>query len=94
MNNIKSFIQYKINENLSQSSKEDLKGLRDELVFINNYNVDIYSVIQILNELLTMNWTDILELREHINTNYSKDDKDELTLRIIDRYCSNIEDKE
>lgn len=92
LKHIKGFKEsYKINENISESSKDDLIDLKNELKFINEYNVEIYEVIEIVDKLLTMSWSEIEEWREHIDTNYTKDNKDKFILRLIDRYCSDTE---
>ena len=38
-----------------------------------------------------MNWEQIKEWRTHLITNYSTTKLEDFTLRLIDRYCSNIE---
>lgn len=84
----------RITETLSNSSIDDLNELKNELEFINNFNVEIYEVIELIEKLLSMSFNDIEDWREHIDTNSHKSQIDELTLRIIDRYCSDIEDNE
>jgi len=39
-----------------------------------------------------MTWEQIEEWREHLSTNSSLPEIDKFTLRLIDRYCSNIEE--
>jgi hypothetical protein len=90
--NISDVRSSKINENLSESSKDDLINLKSELEFVNEYEIEIYEVVEIIDKLLKMSWDEIEGWREHIDTNYTKGDKDKFTLRLIDRYCSNIED--
>ena len=82
----------RFNETLSGSSSNDLTDLKSELEFINEYDVKLYEVIEIIDKLLSMSFDEIEDWRDHIDTNAHKSKIDELTLRIIDRYCSDIED--
>ena len=79
-------------ESLAESSKNDLESFKIDLEFINRYDIETHEAIDIIDKLLKMEWSEIEEWREHITTNYSKDDKDEFTVELIDRYCSDIED--
>lgn len=81
------------NESLSESSKGDLIDLKNELEFLSEFdNVSLHEVIEVIDTILNMKWEDIEEWREHLETNHRRDDKDNLTIRLIDRFCSNIED--
>jgi len=84
----------RITETLSRSSENDLTDLKNELEFINEFDVELYEVIEVLDKILNMSFDDIQDWRDHIETNAHKSKIDELTLRIIDRYCSDIEDDE
>ena len=82
-----------INERLSENSKEDLINLKTELEFINKYDVKISDIIEVIDKLIKMNWDEISYWREHIITNYVIEEIDKFTLKLIDSYCSNIEEK-
>jgi hypothetical protein len=82
----------KINENLSQSSIDDLINLKNKLQFVSKFDIDLYEAIDVIEKLHKMNWEEIEEWREHIITNYRTTKIEDFVLRLIDRYCSNIED--
>lgn len=96
MKNIKSyklFEKKKIGEieTLNKESIHDLTEFKDALTFVSEYNLDIYDVIELIDKLLNSNWSEIMEIRNHLSTNETRSDKDEFMIELIDRYCSNIE---
>jgi hypothetical protein len=90
--NISDVRSSKIDEKLSQSSIDDLINLKNELQFVMGFDIEIYEAIEVIEQLHKMNWEQIEEWREHIITNYSTTKVEDFVLRLIDRYCSNIED--
>lgn len=84
-NKIRKFSE--VSESLNQSSKDDLINLKNELEFINKFDIKPHEIIIIINQLLKMNWNEIENFKEE-----AKSHNDEFTVRLIDRYCSNIED--
>lgn len=78
------------NEYLNEESKEDLTNLKNELEFINDYDIELHEAIEVIDKLQTMSWKEIEEYRSHLETNESTIDLEDFTLRLIDRYCSNI----
>lgn len=79
----------KFNENnISKESINDLISLRDELEFIKEYNVDMWEVIELIDKIIKSTLEDIEEWREHLTTNYKRSNKDELTIRLIDRFVA------
>lgn len=78
------------NEYLNEESKEDLTNLKNELEFINDYDIELHEAIEVIDKLQTMSWKEIEEYRSHLETNESTTDLEDFTLRLIDRYCSNI----
>ena len=81
-----------INENLSEGSMNDLTNLMNELKFVSEFNIELYEAIEVINKLIKMNLEQIIEWRDHIDTNYSTTHLEDFTLRLIDRYCSNTPD--
>jgi hypothetical protein len=55
--------------------------------------MEIYEAIECVDTLLNSSWNDIMEIREHLITNYTKADKDNFMIELIDRYCSNISEE-
>jgi hypothetical protein len=83
---------YRINKNLSQSSIDDLINLKNKLQFVGEFDIEIYEAIKVIEQLHKMNWEQIKEWRESITTNYRTTKVEDFVLRLIDRYCFNIED--
>ncbi len=88
--NISDVRSSKLLENLSEESKSDLINLKNELQFVSEFDIEIYEAIDVIEKLHKMNWKQIEEWREHLVTNYSTTHLDDFVLRLIDRYCSNV----
>lgn len=81
----------RFNEHLSESSKNDLVRLKEALGFVSEYDIELYEAIDVIDKLLKMDWEEIEEWREHLETNESRIDIDDFTIRLINSYCSNID---
>jgi hypothetical protein len=81
----------KLWESLDEKSKSDLINLKNELQFVSEFDIEIYEAIKVIDELHRMNLEQIEELRTHLITNYTTTQLENFTLRLIDRYCSNVE---
>ena len=86
MKSIRSFKKY--NESLGRDSKSSLSNLKDDLQFVIEYDVEPSEAIEVIDEIINMEWEQIEELSQSILTNKNKSAKDNFTLRLIDRYCS------
>jgi len=91
MNDLKHIKRFNENSELSEESKSDLINLKKELQFVGKFDIEIHEAIKVIDELHKMNWEQIEEWRTHLITNYSTTKLEDFTLRLIDRYCSNIE---
>lgn len=83
-----------INENISTLNDEsikDLETLKDNLNFISNYNLQIFEIIECIDILLNRDWDNIVELKEHLETNAFLNDKESFMLKLINNWCSNVE---
>jgi hypothetical protein len=89
--NISDVRSSKLSESLSEESKSDLINLKNELQFVSEFDIEIYEAIKVIDELHKMNWEQIEEWRTHLITNYTTTQLEDFTLRLIDRYCSNVE---
>ena len=81
----------KLWESLGEKSKSDLINLKNELQFVSEFDIEIYEAIKVIDELHKMNPEQIEEWRTHLITNYTTTQLEDFTLRLIDRYCSNVE---
>lgn len=79
------------NEHLSESSKTDLESFKESLELVSEYDIEVYEAIDVVNQLLKMTWEEIEEWRDHLESNESKIDIDDFTIRLINSYCSNIQ---
>jgi len=70
-------------------SKLDLINLKTELQFINEFHIELYEVIDIIEELQNSTQEQINEWQSHLITNYSLTQKEEFTLRLINRFKGN-----
>lgn len=77
------------NEHLSESSKTDLESFKEALELVSEYDIEVYEAIDVVNQLLKMTWEEIEEWRGHLETNESKIDIDDFTIRLINEYLSN-----
>ena len=81
----------RFNEHLSESSKNDLVRFKEALEFVSEYDIELYEAIDVIDKLLKMDWEEIEEWREHLETNESRIDIDDFTIRLSNSYCSNID---
>lgn len=82
-----------IKESLSKESMSDLTNFKNELEFVSEFEIELYEAIQVIDAIQKMTWEQIEEWRLHLSTNSSLTEIDKFTLRLIDRYCSNIEEE-
>ncbi len=79
----------KFNESLNESSKEDLKTLKESIRFVSEYeDMETHEAIDVIDKLLKSSWSEIEEWRESLLTNHHNDDTGNFTIELIDRYCS------
>jgi hypothetical protein len=73
------------NTKVRRSRDSYLCILGENLEFISNYNVELYEIIDIIEKILNSTWGDLKEWEEHLESNATKSDADELTLALIFR---------
>ena len=64
---------------------EKLETIKEVLVFISKYDVEVYDIISILEEIEKSSDVELKEWREHLITNYIKTELDDLTILLIDK---------
>lgn len=62
----------------------ELSNLLEFLNLISDYKVELYEVIEIIEKILSSTNKEIIEQKEHLETNATKSEIDELTLHLID----------
>ena len=85
---IKSFNEHFIIQNSPDGDKNSLQNLRSELEYIVEFELEPYEVITIIDGILNSSIEDNKEEREHLLTNYRRSKKDELTIKLIDRFLN------
>jgi len=89
---VKKFEDINEQNSLSESSIDDLIEFKECLEFVTEYEVEILDALDCLDKLLKWDWKEIQDERVHLITNYSRSNKDEFMIKLIDSYCSNVVD--
>lgn len=83
---IKKFKEHKNKKISTNKFNINLTKFKDELESLNKFDMKIYEMIDIIDKLLKMDLNDIKEWKDHIIGNYTKEDGDEFTLSLIDKF--------
>ena len=84
--NLKYIKNFDRAKGLSDESRNDLTNFKDDLLFVSEFDIELYEAIQIIDKILKSNLDQIQEWRDHLTTNYATTKNNDFILELIDRY--------